>query len=65
MDFLSNSKRVNCRFDCGQIFDRYLILVKSVSANDFTYPKSFETGSYDNTKNRPTTNQPTKAFSKT
>ncbi|MGY8769165.1 MAG: hypothetical protein ACKVH8_12165 [Pirellulales bacterium] len=59
------SKRANCRLDRGQIIDLYLILVKSKASRIPTCPKSFETGSYSNTKTGATTAQPMKTVSKT
>jgi hypothetical protein len=56
-----NSKQAKCRFDCGHIFDRYLILVKSKWSRIFRCPNSFENRSYDNAKKRPATGQPMKS----
>ena len=63
LGFFVCSKRAICRFDRSQIFDRYLISVMSEAPRVCTCRKSFETGTYQNTKKRVRSNQPTKVIS--
>jgi hypothetical protein len=59
-----HSKRAICRFDRGQIFDRYLILVKSEVSQKTTCRKSFDRSAYNNANIRAATDQLKKVPSK-
>ncbi|PHS16485.1 MAG: hypothetical protein COA78_03930 [Blastopirellula sp.] len=53
-----HSKRVIFRFIHGRIFVQWINLGRIALPKILTFRKSFETGSYSNTKNRPANNYP-------